>query len=130
MQMQIIDNLIFNLQDVLLKIWKNIYPDGKLPDRIGSLLSEVRREFYKNVKCQNLNSVVENLSQNEGCTSIFRTKRRYNFQKDFSSEKDFDAEVAKAKNEIIWAVLIQCCDGKIVKIIRYMEHYRPVEICD
>jgi len=52
-----------------------------------------------------------------GYTSIFRTKRHYNFQKDFATIKEFEDEAEKGKNEIVWAILISCRDGDTIKKI-------------
>ena len=45
----LVDNLIFTLQERLGKRWKGIFPNGKLPDEIGFLLSEVRRIWYQKI---------------------------------------------------------------------------------
>jgi hypothetical protein len=42
----LIDGIIFDLQADLASRWKGIFPAGKIPDKIGYLLSEVRREWY------------------------------------------------------------------------------------
>ena len=43
----IVDNILFDVQDSLKAEWKKSFPKGMLPDRVGFLLSEVRREYRK-----------------------------------------------------------------------------------
>lgn len=46
MENRTVDDLCFDLQEELSRKWKREFPDGKLPDRIGSLLSDVRKAWY------------------------------------------------------------------------------------
>jgi len=45
-----IDTETFDMQQRLAKEWERNHNGGKLPDRIGYLLSEIRREWYRRSK--------------------------------------------------------------------------------
>lgn len=42
-----IDDITFDIQSFLSFKWEVEYPNGKLPDRIAYLLSEIRKEWRK-----------------------------------------------------------------------------------
>lgn len=41
-----VDDALFDAQERLSAEWKKSFPNGKLPDRIGYLLSQVRKEYF------------------------------------------------------------------------------------
>ena len=47
MDKKTVDDILFDVQEELGKKWKEEFPDGKLPDRIGYLLSGLRREYHQ-----------------------------------------------------------------------------------
>lgn len=40
------DDILFDAREKLSECWKDIYPKGKLPDKIGAALYEIAHLYY------------------------------------------------------------------------------------